>query len=306
MIKFVRRLAAHGWLVGSEFAYGVIKLKQPLPEALRYLVMRTFTPFGIFRSWDKERASARQPALVDLAQSGFAALDPLPASAVQELRDYFCRNVDAGAGRAYATLGDYFDHYRGEGIQRPRGILATGNDDCPITRIAMSDQFVDLAAEFLGIERRKLVSVASIDALIRLDRPRNASTVGYDDALEFHRDIDAFRFVKMFVFLTDVTRDSGHHEVYLGSHRSTPLALGPIVRFSNADIEAAIPQAKLYHVEGSAGYAYAENTFAFHRGTKPLLGDRLILNLEYMEDGFRGRYPGAFGLDVPHAMIEAA
>lgn len=306
MIKFVRRLAAHGWLVGSEFAYGVIKLKQPFPEAVRYLVMRTFTPFGLFRGWDKERATTSRAALVELAQSGFVALDPLPAAAVEELRDHFCRNVDAGEGRSYATLGDYFDQYRREGIQRPRGILATGKDDCPITRIASSDQFVDLAAEFLGIEKRKLVSVASMDALIRLDRPRNASTVGYDDALEFHRDIDAFRFVKMFVFLTDVTRDSGHHEVYLGSHRRTPLALGPIVRFSNADIEAAIPQAKLHHVEGPAGYAYAENTFAFHRGTKPLLGDRLILNLEYMEDGFRGRYPGSFELGRQHATLEAA
>lgn len=303
-VKFLKRLFGHVWLVSREFVYGVVKLRQPVSEAARFGAMRLLTPFGLFRGWDVRRNSAGCPELAALSERGFVELPLLPLERVAALKAYFCRHADAGKGRTFSDIDGYFDHYRTERIQRPAGLIATGRADCPLTQAALSDHFVNLAAEFLGLDKRHMVASASIDALIRLDQPRIVDR-GYDDALEFHRDVDNFRFVKMFVFLTDVGRDGGHHEVYFHSHGRTPISLGPIARYTNEEISRAISDAQLHYVEGPAGYAFAENTFAFHRGTKPVKGDRLILNLRYMRDGFRARYPEAFGVIRGNSLLEA-
>lgn len=305
MLKFLQRLAGHVWLATSELGYGVVKLRQPVPEALNFFAMRLLTPFGFFRSWDRKRTSAEHPELESLSEIGFAELAPLPDDRVEALKSHFCRNVDLAQGRDYRDLATYLDHYRAERIQRPRGLLATGRSDCPITQVALTDRFVELAAEFLHLDKTRMVAAASIDALVSFEQPRKVIG-GYDDALAWHRDIDSYRFLKIFAFLTDVEIDGGHHEVYLQSHNSMPIRLGPISRYSNEEIEAAIGTARLHKVKGPAGYTFAENTFGFHRGTRPIKGDRLILNLQYMEDTFRVRYPEAFDVIRRNALPEAA
>lgn len=293
MVRFTGRMFGHLWLVATEFAYNVIRLRDPVVVALNYAWMRLLTPFGLFRDWDRKRPSGGRRELQELSDRGFSEMDRVDPAQVERLRTFFCERTDLGAGRTYEALSAYFDHYRTEGVQRPRGLLATGADDCEISRMALREDYVALAAEFLGIDRSRIVTSASIDALIRLEQPR-AKPAKYDDALEFHRDIDSYRFVKMFVYLTECERNGGHHEVYLHSHRHTPIRLGPIARYTNVEIEETIPEARLHCVEGPAGYAFAENTYALHRGTKPQTGDRLILNLQYMEDTFQRHFSTSF------------
>ena len=305
MFKFLQRLTGHVWLATRELGYGVVKLRQPVPEALNFFAMRLLTPFGFFRGWDRKRSSSEHPELEDLSGIGFTELAPLPDAQVETLKRHFCRSVDAAQGRTYPDLPAYLDHYRAERVQRPRGLLATGRNDCPITQIALSDRFVELAAEFLDLDKTRMVAAASIDALVRFDQPRKVIG-GYDDALAWHRDIDSYRFLKINAILTDVEIDGGHHEVYLQSQISAPIRLGPIARYSNEEIEAAIGTARLHKVKGPAGYTFAENTFGFHRGTRPVKGDRLILNLQYMEDTFRVRYPEAFDVIRRNTLPEAA
>lgn len=240
-----------------------------------------------------------------MRKEGIAPLEPLPAHEIATLHKFYCERQGAASGRVYASLADYFEAARADNVQRPRGVQATGQSDCAITRVLLQDYFVDIAAAYLGIDRSRIIAQANMDALIRLDQP-NPGVRGYDDALELHRDIDNYRFVKMFVYLTDCGLEFGHHQIYLQSHRYTPFALGSIARYSHAEVEHAIPQARLHNVEGKAGFAFAENTYAFHRGTKPLKGDRLILNLQYMEDNFIDYFKTAFRVPASTQQRQAA
>lgn len=300
---FVKRLFGHLYQVVSESAYAVLKSNVRFPVACNFLAMRLLTPFGISRGWDRPGETTGRGPAAALRADGIAPLEPLGENRVAALRRFFCDRIGDADGCAYADLDDYFERSRDRKIQRPKGVIATGQSDCAITRFLFEDVYVDLAAEFLGIDRSRLIAAGSMDTLIRLDEPRERIS-GYDDALEFHRDIDSYRFVKMFVYLTDCAVNGGHHEIYLQSHRHTPAVLGPIARYTDQEIEKAIPQARIHRVEGKAGYAFAENTYAFHRGTKPLTGDRLILNLQYMEDTFLDYYKTAFR--VPARARQAA
>jgi len=289
----IKRLFGHLYQVVSECVYAVLKLNLGLRVACKFLLMRLLTPFGVGRKWDRPNQPTKSPLVAELRAQGFAELAPMEPIQVESLRRFFCNHVGDTHRRAFADLSDYFERSRERNIQRPPGVVATGSSDCAITQVLFDDYYIDIAAAFMGLDRSRLVASGSMDALIRLDTPI-ARIGGYDDALELHRDIDSYRFVKMFVYLTDCPLNRGHHEVFLQSHRYTPFALGPIARYTKTEVERAIPEARYHTVEGRAGYAFVENTYAFHRGTKPLTGDRLILNLMYMEDIFLDYYKTAF------------
>ena len=259
--------------------------------ALNYFVMRLLSPFGLFRA--KGTSSSGGEEVSGLRENGIVEIRGVEKDKRDSLITFFCERVAGKDGKKFNTLPDYFDYYRREKIQRPTGLFATGRGDCAITNFVMNDYLIDIASRYLGLDRKNIVAQANIDALIRVEGARVKLT-NYDDALEFHRDIDSYKFLKMFVYLTDCFQGDGHHEVYLGSHRYTPLSLGPIARYTNAEVERAIPQARIHFVEGRAGYAFAEDTFAFHRGTKPRTGDRLILNIEFMESTFASLYERTF------------
>lgn len=271
----------------------------------KFLVMRLLTPFGFGRGWDRPAGPSRGVVIDNLHDQGMAELEALSPFQVANLRSHFRARMEEVHGKSFSELEDYFEQARANQSQRPPGVWATGRPDCPITQVLCQDRFVELATQFLGIDRSRLVVAANMDALIRLDQPKVAAG-GYDDALELHRDLDSYRFVKIFAYLTDCSINGGHHQIYLKSHRFTPFQLGPISRYSHTEVENAIPEARLYNVEGKAGYVFAENTYAFHRGTKPLTGDRLILNLLFMEDSFMSYHDKAFRVPVATSKAAAA
>ena len=221
----IKRLYGHLYQVLSECAYAVLKLNVGLRVAGKFLLMRLLTPFGIGRKWDKPHQLPPQSALIEeLRTRGFAELAPMEAKQVESMHRFFCIQVGDADGRAYPDTADYFERSRERKIQRPPGVVATGRRDCAITQVLFDDYYIDVAAAFLGLDRSRIVASGSMDALIRLETP-TARVGGYDDALELHRDIDSYRFVKMFIYLTDCPINKGHHEVYLHSHRYTPFAL---------------------------------------------------------------------------------
>ena len=299
------RLFGHFRQVLVEYVYGMLRQGMGPGVSTKFLVMRLLTPFGFGRGWDRPAGRSRGTVIDKLLDQGMAELEPLPPFQVASLRSHFCARMGEVHGKSFAKLEDYFDQARADRSQRPPGVWATGHPDCPITQVLCQERFVELATQFLGIDPSRLVVAANMDALIRLDQPK-ITVSGYDDALELHRDLDSYRFVKIFAYLTDCSINGGHHQIYLKSHRFTPFELGPISRYGHAEVEKAIPEARLHNVEGEAGFVFAENTYAFHRGTKPLTGDRLILNLLFMEDSFMSYHDKAFRVPVAASKAVAA
>jgi hypothetical protein len=96
----------------------------------------------------------------------------------------------------------------------------------------------------------------------------------------FHRDVDDFAFVKVFVYLTDVGPKSGPHEFIKGSHRQGGLTQR-IDNFQDEDVFSTFDRGDVVQFTGPAGTAFFEDTFGLHRGRKPDDHPRLVFQTLY-------------------------
>jgi hypothetical protein len=98
----------------------------------------------------------------------------------------------------------------------------------------------------------------------------------------FHFDLDGYRFVKFFFYLTPVDRDEGPHVVVRGTHRRKRLVHQlRVKRYSDNSIVSAYGEDALVEVYGPRGSGWAEDTRCFHKGITPTAGSRLALQLEF-------------------------
>lgn len=118
------------------------------------------------------------------------------------------------------------------------------------------------------------------------------SLPGHDEGEEaqlFHRDFDDYRFVKLFVYLTDVDEESGPHVFVRGSHKNPALVARR--RFTEEEVAANYPLDSQLVMTGGAATAFLENTFGLHRGFPPLSKPRLIFQALYSLSPYVGGTP---------------
>jgi len=95
----------------------------------------------------------------------------------------------------------------------------------------------------------------------------------------FHRDVDDLRFVKLFVYLTDVDDLSGPHIFMRGSHHWS--SHRKIRRYQDDEVLNMETRADYVRFVDGAGSAFIENTFGLHKGTLVEERDRLLFQVQY-------------------------
>ena len=103
----------------------------------------------------------------------------------------------------------------------------------------------------------------------------------------FHYDLDDYRAIKFFFYLTDVDTLSGSHRCVAGSHRRRKLLHYILRGQSDRQIEKYYGAEKIIDICGSAGFGFAEDPFCFHRGSPPVTSPRLIIQLEFALNDYR-------------------
>lgn len=105
----------------------------------------------------------------------------------------------------------------------------------------------------------------------------------------YHFDMDRPKWLKFFIYLTDVTPDSGPHTFVEGSHKSgaipEKLLNKGYTRLSDAEIKMYFPSQDKEFV-GPCGTIIAEDTRGLHKGKHVISGDRLVLQFEYCNSLF--------------------
>jgi hypothetical protein len=102
---------------------------------------------------------------------------------------------------------------------------------------------------------------------------------GPQQAESFHRDVDDWSFIKLFVYLTDVESDSGPH-VYVRSSAGSTI-LDEIKRYPDGEVFEAFGRQSVAVQIAKAGSAFIENTFGLHKGTQVERGARLMFQAVY-------------------------
>jgi hypothetical protein len=95
----------------------------------------------------------------------------------------------------------------------------------------------------------------------------------------FHYDIDDYKFIKLFIYLTDVDLASGPHVAISGTHRSKSL-FEKVNRRISDEVANDRYKESIRVITGRAGTAFLEDTFCYHKGMSPQKR-RLIMELEF-------------------------
>jgi hypothetical protein len=99
------------------------------------------------------------------------------------------------------------------------------------------------------------------------------------EAQFFHRDLDDFKFLKLFVYLTDVDSDSGPHIYVKGSHKSNKL--NSLKRFKDEEVVKQYLDENIISFERLKGSCFIVDTYGIHKGLLPKNGNRLLLQVQY-------------------------
>ena len=183
-----------------------------------------------------------------------------------------------------------------EAVERRLGLslkLASyfdSHESCPAFQQIKQDPLViAIAAQHLG--HTPIYSKAEL----LWSFPRQATqTEKIASAQVLHCDINDYRTVKFFFYLTEVDLTSGPHVYIKGSHRNRSL----LHQLMGQGI-ASIPDEKLTEcygpdrvtpVCGPAGFGFAGDPYVLHRGTTPSQKPRLMLQLEYTINTYKTWY----------------
>lgn len=212
------------------------------------------------------RDGSRAKALAELDLDGVAMLPPLLSQAqIARMLDYFRGKPVVGPGGVLTPL-----ERLGEGAAMAAYSLATVMD-CPgMIELLNSPFILQLAAEYPSCKP----TLSSVGVRWSFPRPRVAAR-----SQEFHRDVDDWRFLKLFIYLTDVDRGSGPHTYVRKTHKTT---FGLKARaYSQEALERRFGEDAFLTITGPRGATFVADTLGAHRGDTPRERPRLIFQAQY-------------------------
>lgn len=267
-----RSLPKHQW---DQFAEKIVRDRHDIEGHLR-----EEPPLGHFND-----------LLADLRGRSHVQI-PITLTNVEELRRYFDdQPVHKGAnalsfdGRAKSLAAARRDFplaaYSAESVIRAPGLIDVMNDP----------RLLHLIESYLGC----VPTLYSVNAWWSFVAPKPEMT----NVQFFHRDTDDWRFLTLFIYLTDVAADGGPHEVVPESHSLDGMnKLIKGIRFwrPKMDTERSFVEdmgeefsrtCELHfknaaaQLVGPAGSMHVVNTLALHRGIVPTRTDRLVVWARY-------------------------
>lgn len=202
----------------------------------------------------------------DLERDGLAILQPLLSlEQVDRMVDYFrSRNV-VGPGGVEMPLESL-----------PYGAAAAAYTldtvlDCPgLVEVLNSPEMLRIASRYLGCKP----TLSSLGV-----RWSFSGAHGKTRTQDYHRDLDDWRFFKLFVYLTDVDEESGPYTYVRGSHKM-PFGL-TAKAYNPTKLEHRYGVGKVTSVLGPRGTTFLADTLGIHCGVSPVKRSRLILQIQY-------------------------
>ena len=153
--------------------------------------------------------------------------------------------------------------------------------DCAVARRIANDPVLRwIAAQYLGTVPRL------IGANLWWSYPVASTAEELSDAAQmYHYDLDDFKFVKFFFYLTRVGAGTGPHLVVRGSHRRKVFRRSVdrllVRRYTDQEIADLYPGEQIIAIVGPPGTGFAEDTLAIHKGMAPSDGSRLTFQVQF-------------------------
>ncbi|MEN8723774.1 MAG: phytanoyl-CoA dioxygenase family protein [Alphaproteobacteria bacterium] len=248
-----------------------------------------FYPFYDFSSLGKASQDAVVAAATALRRDGVAVLDLcLQGEQVSALIDVLKKPTHEFAEKGTGIIHAGYDPQRAEQAGANTVWLVNQdklNQEPLIQGLAFDPHILAIAQSYLGAP----------PIHVQTNAWWSLAHDGSDKALassaqKFHQDKEFVKFIKLFVYLTDVGPQNGPHEYVTGSiadyQRAAPRRSKPGKRFDDVHIAKSFGEDRIRTMTGAAGTMILEDTLGFHRGVPVLSGHRLLLQFEYANSLF--------------------
>jgi hypothetical protein len=214
-------------------------------------------------TWPRDATCRR--ALAHLRTEGIARLPPLLSELeIARFADYFAGQEVVGPDGGCIAID-----------KLPAETVAAGYSletvlACPdLLSVVNSPRVLRIASDYLGCKP----TLSSIG--VRWTFPGQRQTARFQ---QFHRDVDDWRFLKLFIYLSTVDEDAAHTFVR-GSHAK---AFGlTATNYTQDRIEARFGAQKLTTISGPRGTTFMADTLGIHRAGRPTERGRLVLQAQY-------------------------
>ncbi len=102
----------------------------------------------------------------------------------------------------------------------------------------------------------------------------------------YHFDMDKFKFIKFFFYLTDVSPNNGPHCLVRNSHKELPKSLLEDRRFTDLEISKNYSKQDILELTGQKGSIIAVDTRCLHKGKALIEGERLLFQIQFSNSLF--------------------
>jgi hypothetical protein len=161
-------------------------------------------------------------------------------------------------------------------------------NDPDIQELIMDEVFINIARKYLGCE-------PIFDFPAMWWSTTFLKEASAEAAQLYHYDLDRLKWLKIFIYLTDVDENNGPHRLVKGSHKpdAKPMKLlkKGYARIEDSDLAKYYKKEDFVAIKGEAGSVFAEDTKCWHKGTPLKKGHRLVLEFEYTSSLFGSNYP---------------
>jgi Phytanoyl-CoA dioxygenase (PhyH) len=190
---------------------------------------------------------------------------------------------------------------------RPRAIcydFVTGdllaNPD--VQAILADTSIISLAQAYLNTE-------PVLDAVCMWWQTAFQDTPDGEAAQLYHFDMDRIKWLKFFVYLTDVGTANGPHTFVQGSHRTGAIPRDLLrkgyARLQDNEVEQHYPREKFVEFNAPRGTILAEDTRGLHKGKHVQSGGRLLLQIQFSSSMFGPSYvKNSLGKCVIPALVD--
>lgn len=151
------------------------------------------------------------------------------------------------------------------------------NDDVQINALAHDERLIKIANNYLGCP-----PILHSTQIWLLNPP--TSSVATSAEYGWHYDIDDFRFLKVFFYLTDTGEVNGQHMLVGTSHRDLRPHKLINRRITDQELRVRYAVNDIHQIEGAVGQGFLEDTWLYHKATPPS-GQRIMMQLEYCATG---------------------
>ena len=168
---------------------------------------------------------------------------------------------------------EYFNRLRSIGISRLTGTINLNNNNSLIEMI-LSKSVLEIAASYLNCRDISINATFFISNTMTISEKEK-----YTNAQYFHWDNDFTKFLKLYIYLTDVEDGCGPHIYIPFTHKRKKPEHKLCRLYSDKNIFNSYDKKKVFY--GKAGSCFFVDGYGLHKGETPYLKPRLMVNIHF-------------------------